>query len=632
MWSRTPLPLFCLQFLLGQARLQRDPLPAVPDLEGDLLFLLDSSGSVSYYEFSRVKEFIADLLRPFTFGPQDVQAGVVHISTMPMLEFPFDRHHSSGAIQQAVRSIQQVMGDTNTGKALSFAKEKLLTAEAGARADVPKVLVWVTDGFTTDEVSKPMQALKDMGVTVFIVSTGRGNYLELSAAASQPPEKHLHFVDVDDLTIITKELRDAIADVIQAKRLRATDVSSSSFRLVWPQLLTRNTGYYILEYAPTGEPRRKQTRQLSGDHTSVLVGKLAPHTTYEVALVPESNERYIPPQTTRVTTLEETISPAQVLISESRPHSIRVSWSPTPDSVSAYQVLYGPLPGNSVKLVEVKGNLNSTTLGHLRANTTYLVTVSAIYKSGKEKALSAKACTLEENSKIKHLRFEDLSPSTVKASWDAAGGDVLGYRIRCQRQAGPSTLLSVSPQVHSVLLSDLAAGTTNKVCVKPVYRNLSGKGLCQLVRMQPGKWRCTGGWGPWVGSGPWRRSGWPAPRSAWLGTGVALPRHDCLARPALARWWCCCGGVGDAHGGHQRARLHSSCAHVPLRESPPWTAASLAHVRSIFLGTEQLPGENKQLLVLLAWRSSPFQRQLHPSEPAPSEGEAVCCAGERRGL
>ncbi|XP_044301196.1 von Willebrand factor A domain-containing protein 1 [Varanus komodoensis] len=485
MWSRTPLPLFCLQFLLGQARLQRDPLPAVPDLEGDLLFLLDSSGSVSYYEFSRVKEFIADLLRPFTFGPQDVQAGVVHISTMPMLEFPFDRHHSSGAIQQAVRSIQQVMGDTNTGKALSFAKEKLLTAEAGARADVPKVLVWVTDGFTTDEVSKPMQALKDMGVTVFIVSTGRGNYLELSAAASQPPEKHLHFVDVDDLTIITKELRDAIADVIQAKRLRATDVSSSSFRLVWPQLLTRNTGYYILEYAPTGEPRRKQTRQLSGDHTSVLVGKLAPHTTYEVALVPESNERYIPPQTTRVTTLEETISPAQVLISESRPHSIRVSWSPTPDSVSAYQVLYGPLPGNSVKLVEVKGNLNSTTLGHLRANTTYLVTVSAIYKSGKEKALSAKACTLEENSKIKHLRFEDLSPSTVKASWDAAGGDVLGYRIRCQRQAGPSTLLSVSPQVHSVLLSDLAAGTTNKVCVKPVYRNLSGKGLCQLVRMQP---------------------------------------------------------------------------------------------------------------------------------------------------
>lgn len=75
----------------------------------------------------------------------------------------------------------------------------------------------------------------------------------------------------------------------------------------------------------------------------------------------------------------------------------------------------------------------------------------------------------------------------MKASWDPADGDVVGYRVRCRRQAGPSTLLSVSPQIHSVLLSDLAAGTTNKVCIKPVYKNLPGKGLCKMVHIQPGK-------------------------------------------------------------------------------------------------------------------------------------------------
>lgn len=485
MSSRTPTLLLWLPLLLGQAILHKSPRPSASDLEGDLLFLLDSSGSVSYYEFSRVKEFVADLLHPFTFGPHDVQTGVVHISTMPSMEFPFDRYHSSSEVQHAVRVIEQVMGDTNTGKALSFVKEKLFTAEAGARADVPKVMVWVTDGFSTDDISQPMQHLKDMGVTVFIVSTGRGNYLELSAAASQPPEKHLYFVDVDDLPIITKELRGAIADVIQAKYLRATDISSSSFRLMWPALLAGETGYYVLEYAPTGDPRRKLTKQLSGDHTSMVVSHLAPQTTYEVALIPESNERYISPQTTRVTTLEEVISPTQVFISDSKPHSVRVSWAPIADSVATYQILYGPLPGNSVKLVEVEGSLNSTLLEGLTANTTYLVTVSAIYKSGKEKALSAKACTQEENSKVKHLRFEDLSPTTVKASWDPADGDVVGYRVRCRRQAGPSTLLSVSPQIHSVLLSDLAAGTTNKVCIKPVYKNLPGKGLCKMVHIQP---------------------------------------------------------------------------------------------------------------------------------------------------
>lgn len=92
-----------------------------------------------------------------------------------------------------------------------------------------------------------------------------------------------------------------------------------------------------------------------------------------------------------------------------------------------------------------------------------------------------------ENSKVKHLRFEDMSPSSLKASWDPADGNVLGYRVRCRRQAGPSTLLSVSPQVHSVLLSDLVAGSTNKVCVKPVYKNLLGKGLCRMAHLRPGK-------------------------------------------------------------------------------------------------------------------------------------------------
>ena len=93
--------------------------------------------------------------------------------------------------------------------------------------------------------------------------------------------------------------------------------------------------------------------------------------------------------------LSEEISPAQVLISESGPHSFHVSWTPTLDSVIGYQILYGPLPGNSVKLLEVDGKHNSTVVENLAPNTTYLVTVTAIYKSGKEKSLSAKACTQE---------------------------------------------------------------------------------------------------------------------------------------------------------------------------------------------------------------------------------------------
>ncbi|XP_071305011.1 von Willebrand factor A domain-containing protein 1 isoform X4 [Agelaius tricolor] len=292
-----------LHFAAGQDTPEPAPQPSTSNTEGDLLFLLDSSASVSRYEFSKVKEFMWDLLHPFTFGPRDVQTSIIHISTTPSMEFPFDQHLSRDSLRKAIGGTRQRMGDTNTGKALSLAKEKLFSSEAGARPDVPKVLLWVTDGFSTDDISEPMQLLKDMGVTVFIVSTGRGNFLQLSAAASPPSDTHLHFVDVDDLPIITQQLRDAIRDVIQANRLHATDVTSSSFRLVWPQLLSQDSGFYSLEYGPGGDPAARSTLQVPGAQSSLVLSQLAPGTTYEVALIPESNVHYFPPQRTRVTTL-----------------------------------------------------------------------------------------------------------------------------------------------------------------------------------------------------------------------------------------------------------------------------------------------------------------------------------------
>lgn len=72
---------------------------------------------------------------------------------------------------------------------------------------------------------------------------------------------------------------------------------------MWPELLSQETGYYTLEYAPKDDLARKRTKQVSGAHTSLTLSNLAPETTYEVALIPESNVHYFPPQTTRVTTL-----------------------------------------------------------------------------------------------------------------------------------------------------------------------------------------------------------------------------------------------------------------------------------------------------------------------------------------
>lgn len=382
-----------LRLALARSGTDRGPPALAP--QGDLLFLLDSSASVSHYEFSRVQEFVGQLVAPLPLGPGALRASLVHVGSLPHSEFPFDQYSSGQALQDAIRASAQRMGDTNTGLALTFAKEQLFAEAAGARPGVPKVLVWVTDGGSSDPVGPPMQELKDLGVTVFIISTGRGNLLELSAAASAPAENHLHFVDVDDLHIIAQQLRSSILDAMQPQQLHASEVTSSSVRLTWPALLTVDSGYYVLELVPSGDPGAARRQQVPGDATGWSWSGLKPDTDYEVSLLPESNVRLLQPQRVRVRTLPGEAGPEHIIISHARPRSLRVSWAPAlgPAAVLGYVVQFGPLLGSGAQRVEVPAGRNSTTLQGLAPGTAYLVTVTATFRSGRERALSAKACT-----------------------------------------------------------------------------------------------------------------------------------------------------------------------------------------------------------------------------------------------
>lgn len=180
--------------------------------EGDVLFLLDSSGSVSSYEHSHMLTFLSELLLPFSLGEDQVRVGLMQVGTRPRVEFGFGTHSTQSGLQEALRNIKHLKGDTNTVQALRMAKEQVLRPGAanGARAGLPRVLVWLTDGVKPGNVIGPMKELQEEGVAVLVVSTGHGNYLVLRQVVSPPVEDHLYFVDIDDMIIITDDLRDAI--------------------------------------------------------------------------------------------------------------------------------------------------------------------------------------------------------------------------------------------------------------------------------------------------------------------------------------------------------------------------------------------------------------------------------------
>lgn len=168
--------------------------------------MLDSSGSVANYEFSRLLHFAAKLLQPFSLGSGHVRVGLLHVGTNPHLEFNLDAHNKQESLQKALRIVKQLQGDTNTEAALIEAQQYL--TKTGI--DVPKILLWLTDGVQPGEVDKPMSELKAQGVSVLAVSTVHGNYQVLQRAVTPPIESHLYSVDIDNIDIITEDIREAI--------------------------------------------------------------------------------------------------------------------------------------------------------------------------------------------------------------------------------------------------------------------------------------------------------------------------------------------------------------------------------------------------------------------------------------
>ncbi|XP_066546634.1 von Willebrand factor A domain-containing protein 1 [Amia ocellicauda] len=456
--------------------------------EGELLFLVDSSGSVSSYEFLRLRSFLGELMSPFQLGGKGpgvggVRVGLVQVGTEPRLEFGLDEHADQASLQRAIAALEQLGGDTNTASALELVWERVLAPGWGpgkARQGLPRVLVWLTDGVLSDPVLKPMARLREDGVAVLAVSTGHGNYQYLSSVVTPPSHRHLYFIDIDHMSIITAELRQAIIDLLRVARLWVTDVGQHSAVLQWHPVLEGEGGFYqVLVEQQGGLSGSQRTLTLDADASSVQLTDLQPDTIYSATLIPESNQRYHPPLNTTFTTLSEELSPVWVQVSESSPHSVQLSWGPVqPGSVQRYQVQYSTLPRGEVRTVELDPLQNHTVLTDLQPDAQYLVTVSAMHNSGQERALSVKACTQEVLPALSDLQLTPVGVDAVRVSWRGGEGGVRGYWLSWETEylPGPPSSRLLPPNSLSTLLSDLPPHT--RVCVSPVYKSARGQGLC----------------------------------------------------------------------------------------------------------------------------------------------------------
>uniref|UniRef100_A0A669CQ83 Collagen alpha-1(XII) chain n=1 Tax=Oreochromis niloticus TaxID=8128 RepID=A0A669CQ83_ORENI len=453
------------------------------DVQADVVLLVDGSYSIGLANFAKVKAFLEVLVNTFDIGPDKVQISLVQYSRDPHPEFYLNTHHDLNAVVKAVRNFPYRGGSTNTGRAMAYVKEKIFQAARGARANVPRVTILITDGKSSDAFQEPATKLRNADVEIFAVGVKDAVRSELEAIANSPAETHVYTVeDFDAFQRISKELIQSIClrieqelrnilqrQLISPKDLTFSEIGSRSFRTSW-KTDAINVESYLVQFRPADDPDGHfVSMSVPGDSLTAFLPYLNPYTRYEVNIYAHYEKGESLPVTGYQTTLEGPVS--NLRVSEETTDSFRVSWVAAPGPVIRYRLNYEPVDDESPRMETTTTGTEITTVLHeLRPQTTYRVTVTPEYPSGPGAPLQTVGTTKEEGGPPKNLVTSDVTDTSFMASWTAAPGNVNTYRVQWKSMFSQEIQEKTVPgDETSTVLEGLTPETLYQVSVVAAY-------------------------------------------------------------------------------------------------------------------------------------------------------------------
>uniref|UniRef100_A0A8C1JRE0 Collagen, type XII, alpha 1b n=1 Tax=Cyprinus carpio TaxID=7962 RepID=A0A8C1JRE0_CYPCA len=494
------------------------------DVQADVVLLVDGSYSIGLTNFAKVRGFLEVLVNTFDIGPDKVQISLVQYSRDPHTEFYLNTHHDLSAVVKAVRTFPYRGGSTNTGKAMTYVRERIFVPTRGARANVPRVMILITDGKSSDAFKDPATKLRNTDVEIFAVGVKDAVRSELEAIANPPVETHVYTVeDFDAFQRISNELTQSIClrieqellnikrrSLIAPRSLTFSEVTSRSFRASWVTDAV-DVQSYLVQYRPDTDTETGYISvSVPGETATTVLHHLTPVTKYEVKVYAQYQKGESFPISDFETTLEgdclfsiktfkgivypnvvlddflssiqlnveyEQGSVNNLRVSEETTSSFRVSWGAAPGPVVRYRLTYVPVQGDSGLLETATVGLETTiVLQQLYPVTTYHVSVAAEYPSGVGPQMQIDGTTKEERGS--DLITSDVTDISFMASWTAAPGRVRQYRVRWRslfsEESGEKT---VPGDLTSTLLENLTPETRYQVSVLASYDRGNGEAL-----------------------------------------------------------------------------------------------------------------------------------------------------------
>ncbi|XP_041649561.1 collagen alpha-6(VI) chain [Cheilinus undulatus] len=158
---------------------------ACRDQPGDIIFLIDSSGSIDPDDYSKMKDFMKAVVGKSIIGENDVRVGVMQFSTRQQPEFQLNVHYTQDGLIRAIDGMVQFDGGTYTGEAITVVSQYFEAAQGG-RPYLRQRLVVITHREAQDEVKSPAAALRARGVDIYTIGVVDANTTQLLEISGSP--------------------------------------------------------------------------------------------------------------------------------------------------------------------------------------------------------------------------------------------------------------------------------------------------------------------------------------------------------------------------------------------------------------------------------------------------------------
>ena len=242
----------------GGKILTRENFTAVADLGcaipcqsyPDIVFVIDSSGSIGASHFQQALSFTADLVSEFRIGKDFTRIGVITYNSdvITSEQIELNRFYDASELSAAIRGIQYTGGGTRTGEAIQYATDTMFNTNNGARNDGrSKVGIVLTDGRSGDDVIEPSNAAHNASINLIAIGIGDGiDENELLAIAGSPEQVYLvdMFVDLPSFSASIETASCLSAVSLEVGDTLSTEVVDGEVRYL--SLTTRPGDNYTL--------------------------------------------------------------------------------------------------------------------------------------------------------------------------------------------------------------------------------------------------------------------------------------------------------------------------------------------------------------------------------------------------